>query len=75
MASGVAGPSTLTARGSGEDDGRKYLPDFSLGTYENTLRRCQKEAKIGCIVLVSEEHDDDAEFKRLVHHSFIICTC
>ncbi|KAK0227466.1 hypothetical protein EDD85DRAFT_958085 [Armillaria nabsnona] len=64
VASGVAGPSTLTARGGGEDDGRRYLPDFSLGTYENTFRRCQKEAKIGCIVLVSEEHDDDAEFKR-----------
>ncbi|SJL06638.1 uncharacterized protein ARMOST_09980 [Armillaria ostoyae] len=64
VASGVAGPSTLTARGGSEDDGRKYLPDFLLGTYENTLRRCQKEAKIGCIVLVSEEHDDDAEFKR-----------
>ncbi|KAG7442218.1 uncharacterized protein BT62DRAFT_1079531 [Guyanagaster necrorhizus] len=63
---GVAGPSTLMRPGRGEssDDGRKYLPDFSLGTYEDTLRRCQKEARIGCIVLVSEEHDDDAEFKR-----------
>jgi FAS-associated factor 2 len=27
---------------------------------------CQRDAKIACIVLVSEEHDDVAEFKRYV---------
>ncbi|KAK0447401.1 uncharacterized protein EV420DRAFT_1568587 [Desarmillaria tabescens] len=67
MASGVAGPSTsrLVGRGNGDGgEGRKYLPDFVRGTYEGVLRRCLKEARVGCVVLVSEEHDDDAEFKR-----------
>lgn len=67
ITSGVAGPSTLTARASSaavHDDARKFLPDFTLGSYEETLRLCQKEHRIGCIILVSEEHDDVAEFKR-----------
>ncbi|KAI0655019.1 hypothetical protein C8Q70DRAFT_1047654 [Cubamyces menziesii] len=69
VATGVAGPSTLTARGSawdgsvGEGD-MKLLPDFFLGSYEEFARTCQKDMKIGCIVIVSEEHDDVAEFKR-----------
>ncbi|KAJ6591374.1 hypothetical protein B0H10DRAFT_2179292 [Mycena sp. CBHHK59/15] len=63
-ASGVdAGPSTLTHRANAEGD-RRVLPDFTLGTYEEALRVCQRDARIGCIVLVSEEHDDVAEFKR-----------
>ncbi|KAJ7705248.1 hypothetical protein B0H17DRAFT_1156753 [Mycena rosella] len=63
-ASGVdaAGPSTLTHRGATTD--RKVLPDFMLGTYEEALRVCQRDFRIGCIVLVSEEHDDVPEFKR-----------
>ena len=70
-----AGPSSLTSRvaagnsGSGNgftEDGRKVLPDFVLRGYEETLRMCQRDAKIACIVLVSEEHDDVAEFKRCV---------
>ncbi|KAH9896512.1 hypothetical protein C8Q73DRAFT_780242 [Cubamyces lactineus] len=69
VATGVAGPSTLTSRGSawdgsvGEGD-MKLLPDFFLGSYEEFARTCQKDIKIGCIVIVSEEHDDVAEFKR-----------
>ena len=71
-ASGVAGPSALTARGTTWDEGlagssevdSKLLPNFFLGSYEEFARTCQKELKIGCIVIVSEEHDDDAEFKR-----------
>ena len=60
-ASGVAGPSTtLSHRGPTQ----KHLPNFVVGTYEETLRRCQRENRIGCIILVSEEHDDDSEFKR-----------
>ncbi|KAJ6551534.1 hypothetical protein B0H19DRAFT_951330 [Mycena capillaripes] len=55
------GPSTLTHRGPSD---RKVLPDFTLGTYEAALRVCQREARIACIVLVSEEHDDVPEFKR-----------
>ncbi|KAF8193029.1 hypothetical protein BJ912DRAFT_1021722 [Pholiota molesta] len=48
----------------GLEDGRKYLPDFVVCGYEEMLRTCQREAKIGCVVLVSAEHDDVAEFKR-----------
>ncbi|KAF8632655.1 hypothetical protein AX17_004788 [Amanita inopinata Kibby_2008] len=71
--SGVdAGPSNLVSRGSGAassidgllEDGRKVLPDFMLGSYESVLRICKGEARIGCIILVSGEHDDVAEFKR-----------
>ncbi|KAJ7600947.1 hypothetical protein C8J56DRAFT_911677 [Mycena floridula] len=61
----TAGPSSLTSRATGRhDESRKYLPDFTFGTYEETLRTCQKELKVGCIVLVSEEHDDVEQFKR-----------
>ncbi|TFK37067.1 hypothetical protein BDQ12DRAFT_221041 [Crucibulum laeve] len=60
--------SSLTARTYGttspNDDGRKLLPDFTLGGYEETLKSCQRDAKIACVILVSEEHDDVAEFKR-----------
>ena len=67
-----AGPSNLTARGAGMtppvdlllEDGRKVLPDFMLGSYEDMLRTCKKEARIGCAILVSEEHDDVPAFKR-----------
>jgi FAS-associated factor 2 len=62
-----AGPSRLTARNtqSGEPaDGKKLLPDFIISSYEEFLRTCQRELKIGCIILVTEEHDDIPEFKR-----------
>ncbi|KAF7324835.1 UBX domain-containing protein [Mycena kentingensis (nom. inval.)] len=58
----TAGPSTLTHRAP--PAGRKVLPDFTLGTYEDVLRTCQRDLRIGCVVLVSEEHDDVLEFKR-----------
>ncbi|CCM01252.1 uncharacterized protein FIBRA_03301 [Fibroporia radiculosa] len=65
----AAGPSTLTARmgpndSTVEDVELKSLPDFFLGSYENFVRTCEKSAKIGCVILVSEEHDDVPEFKR-----------
>ncbi|RDB26785.1 UBX domain-containing protein 3 [Hypsizygus marmoreus] len=63
-ATDTAGPSNLTARPRNGDDGTKVLPDFTLGSYDEVLRICQRDARIGCIVLVSEEHDDVAEFKR-----------
>lgn len=65
-----AGPSILTSRvGISTDDdgveaGRKLLPDFTLGSYEEILKICQREAKIACVILVSEEHDDVTGFKR-----------
>ncbi len=71
VASGVAGSSALTARGNtwevgsnGSVEHDKLLPDFFLGAYEEFARTCQRELKIGCVVIVSDEHDDDAEFKR-----------
>ncbi|KDQ52933.1 hypothetical protein JAAARDRAFT_39881 [Jaapia argillacea MUCL 33604] len=66
-----AGPSTLAPRFTSTStstsvaaDGKKLLPEFVLGSYEEALRSCQKEARIGCIILVSDEHDDAADFKR-----------
>jgi FAS-associated factor 2 len=44
----------------------RILPDFTLGSYDEILRRCQSEIRIGCIVLVSNEHDDVPDFKRYV---------
>lgn len=65
----VAGPSGLKSRAAtyGEEDGvTKFLPDFFLGSYEEFVRMCERNAKIGCVVLVSEEHDDVPEFMRYV---------
>jgi len=69
-ATGVAGPSTasvsastLRSRGDGPTTG-PVLPDFFLGSYEEAMRTCQRQLKIGCIILVSDEHQDAAEFKR-----------
>ncbi|KAF8154634.1 hypothetical protein B0H34DRAFT_676376 [Crassisporium funariophilum] len=63
-----AGQSSLTSRASRTngytEDGRKLLPDFTTGSYEEMLKTCQREAKVGCVILVSEEHDDVPEFKR-----------
>ncbi len=44
----------------------RLLPDFTLGSYDEILRLCQSELRIGCIVLVSSEHDDVLDFKRYV---------
>jgi FAS-associated factor 2 len=51
-------------------DGTKILPDFFDGTYEEVLDICHKEGKIACVILVSDEHDDVAEFKRSVVFPF-----
>ncbi|KAH0828611.1 hypothetical protein J3R83DRAFT_2941 [Lanmaoa asiatica] len=54
-------------------DESKILPDFFDGTYEEVLDACQREGRIACVVLVSAEHDDVAEFKRstLTHPGFV----
>jgi len=67
-----AGPSTMTSRPRTAEDGRKLLPDFRLGSYDEVLQMSQRDARIACIVLVSEEHDDVAEFKRSVDKSTFI---
>jgi len=69
-ATGVAGPSTASAststlrsRGDGSTTS-PLLPDFFLGSYEEAMRTCQRQSKIGCIILVSDEHQDATKFKR-----------
>ncbi|KAG8221590.1 hypothetical protein J3R82DRAFT_1834 [Butyriboletus roseoflavus] len=54
-------------------DESKILPDFFDGAYEEVLDTCQKEGRIACVILVSAEHDDVAEFKRstLTHPGFV----
>ena len=62
---GQSSSSLTSRRMNGQiDDGRKLLPDFTISTYEEMLKLCQREMKIGCVILVSEEHDDVLEFKR-----------
>lgn len=64
------GQSSLTSRRiNGQiEDGRKLLPDFTISTYEEMLKLCQRDMRIGCVILVSEEHDDVLEFKRYIYH-------
>ena len=64
-ASGIASSSGSVSRRVGETPAR-VLPDFAIGSYESFVRTLAKEneAKIGCVIIVSEEHDDVAEFKR-----------
>ena len=57
------GPSTLSRRHEESRD-IKQLPDFFIGSYESALRTAEKERRIFCAILVSEEHDDVLEFKR-----------
>ena len=61
------GPSSLT---TGQDvlfdPGRKLLPDFWLGSYESALEAATREARMLCVVLLSDEHDDTPEFRRNV---------
>lgn len=66
-ATGVAGPSatsTSTLRSRGDTTTGRVLPDFFLGSYEEAMRTCQRQLRIGCVILVSDEHQDAAEFKR-----------
>ncbi|CUA77150.1 hypothetical protein RSOLAG22IIIB_12570 [Rhizoctonia solani] len=42
------------------------LPNFYIGSYEEALRIAQRELRVLCVILVSEEHDDVAQFKRNV---------
>ena len=40
------------------------MPDFYIGAYRDFLTDIRKEGKIGLVVLVCGEHEDDEEFKR-----------
>ncbi|TCD63156.1 hypothetical protein EIP91_005884 [Steccherinum ochraceum] len=56
----------MTARKQAGEEGERILSDFFLGSYEEFAKACAREdnPKLGCVILVSEEHDDVAEFKR-----------
>jgi FAS-associated factor 2 len=59
-------PQTNDLRNRLATSSSRHLPDFTLGGYDDILRLCQSEIRIGCIVLVSSEHDDVLDFKRFV---------
>ncbi|KAH7922727.1 hypothetical protein BV22DRAFT_1197199 [Leucogyrophana mollusca] len=62
-----AGPSTSRRHAyiaENLEDSARVLPDFFSGSYEDVLDICQRDGRVACIILVSEEHDDVAEFKR-----------
>ncbi|GJE94004.1 hypothetical protein PsYK624_101720 [Phanerochaete sordida] len=66
-ASGIAsGSSSVLNRRTSDDANTRFLPDFFIGSYEAFARACASDSapKIGCVILVSEEHDDVATFKR-----------
>jgi len=43
---------------------RKMLPDFFIGGYDAALRLAQQEARVLCVILTCEEHDDVPPFRR-----------
>jgi FAS-associated factor 2 len=63
-----------TEKGGGDEEQSKgkesstgrTLPNFFIGSYEDALRTAQRELRVVCVVLVSEEHDDVAQFKQYV---------
>ncbi|PVF96978.1 hypothetical protein CPB86DRAFT_761237 [Serendipita vermifera] len=44
----------------------KTLPDFFLGGYDAAVRAAQNEARVLCVIITSEEHDDCPAFRREV---------
>ncbi|GFZ47290.1 hypothetical protein JCM24511_05033 [Saitozyma sp. JCM 24511] len=42
------------------------LPEFYIGPYREFLSTLKREGKVGMVVLVCNEHEDDAQFKREV---------
>lgn len=63
-----AGSSGEEGEGKGKESVKgSTLPNFFLGSYEDALRTAQRELRVLCVVLVSEEHDDVAQFKRCVY--------
>jgi FAS-associated factor 2 len=58
-----AGPSSSTTS-IFDDNSRKFLPDFHLGSYESALQLIRRDSRPLCVILISEEHDDTPAFKR-----------
>ena len=40
------------------------MPEFWVGPYREYLSDVRKQGRIGMVVLVCDEHEDDEEFKR-----------
>lgn len=40
------------------------MPDFHIGAYRDFLTNVRKEGRVGLVMLVCGEHEDDEEFKR-----------
>ncbi|WWC91137.1 uncharacterized protein L201_006078 [Kwoniella dendrophila CBS 6074] len=40
------------------------LPDFYIGPYREFVQHLRKEGKLGLVILVSGEHENDEEFKK-----------
>ncbi|KAG8761378.1 hypothetical protein FRC14_004783 [Serendipita sp. 396] len=44
----------------------KTLPDFFLGGYDAALKAAEREARVLCVIITSEEHDDSPAFRKEV---------
>lgn len=42
----------------------RLLPDFFIGSYEQVLKAAETDLKVLCVVLLSSEHDDNAQFRK-----------
>lgn len=60
---GSNGDSEGLRRRGGDSKGR-LIPDFWIGGFESAFKAAQTDAKVLCVILVSEEHDDTPAFKR-----------
>ncbi|KAF8321944.1 uncharacterized protein EI90DRAFT_3127625 [Cantharellus anzutake] len=62
-AENVAGSSTLAGKAAAAG---RLLPDFFIGSYEEALRTAERELRVLCAIILSSEHDDIPEFRRMV---------
>ncbi|ORX39203.1 hypothetical protein BD324DRAFT_576880 [Kockovaella imperatae] len=49
---------------TGASAANRTLPDFYAGPYREFLSQVRKQGKVGLVVLMCGEHEDDEEFKR-----------
>ncbi|KZV90635.1 hypothetical protein EXIGLDRAFT_720148 [Exidia glandulosa HHB12029] len=64
MPDAAGSSSSAKAREAGALANRKILPDFFIGSYEDALTAAKRDARILCVILLTNEHDDVPEFKR-----------
>lgn len=58
------GPSTLSRRNESTRPFRVQIPEFYLGGYESAMQEAQRDTRLLCVVIVSEEHQNVPDFKR-----------